>query len=144
GKSDELDARGWSSAQDIQGHEEEIRDLIQDWASDFDSVRSFERAIDSTRLPLGEVKPLANVHLEDWAQQRAAFVELNINGTHALIPRSPARFSNSEVGPKGGAFLRGADNRTALKRILGMSDFELDELTDKKILAYEPPLGQKT
>lgn len=137
GREDEMQRRGWHTVQDTQGSDDEIRALMQTWASEFESVAEFEAALDSVRIPLGTVKAVADVINEDWAQQRGAFVELDINGAKRHVPRSPARFSGAESGPRRGAYPRGADNRPSLKKWLGLSDADLDALDAADVLSYE-------
>lgn len=137
GREDELQQRGWSEPTDTQGHEEEIRALMQSWADEFDNVADFELALDSARIPLGTVKTLRDAANEDWAVHRNALVELDINGTQRLVPRSPARFSGSSAGPRSGAYLRGADNRRELHARLGLSEQQLDRLETDGVLLSE-------
>ena len=137
GKQDEMDARGWSRPADTQGQDEAIRALMQQWAAEFKDVQAFEQALDSARIPLGTVKSLTDAVQEDWAQHRQALINLDINGEQRLIPRSPARFSNSTVGPRSGASLRGADNRRELKARLNLSDQQIDDLQAAGVLLTE-------
>ncbi len=134
GKLDELAARGWHSKEDTQGMEEQIRQLMQQWAGEFATVADFEAALDAARIPLGKVKPLADVAGEDWAIARGAFVQIDVNGEPVRIPRSPFRFSRSSAGPVGGAGLQGTDNRRTLKELLDLTDMELDDLERAGVL----------
>ncbi len=115
---------------------------MQEWAGEYENVLAFEEALDSARIPLGKVKPLAEAVSEDWAVHREALVNLDINGANRLVPRSPARFSNAEVGPQRGAYLRGADNRDELKAQLGLTDAEIDSLENSGVLLSEVDSGQ--
>jgi crotonobetainyl-CoA:carnitine CoA-transferase CaiB-like acyl-CoA transferase len=137
GKQDEIAAHGWHTPADTQGQDEEIRLVMQKWAGEYANATEFEQALDSARIPLGTVKPLAEAVREDWAQHRKALIELDVNGTQRLIPRSPVRFSNGEVGPRRGAYLRGADNRRELQARLGMTDDQLDKLEADGVLQSE-------
>lgn len=138
GKQDEMAQRGWHKPADTQGHDAEIRELMQQWAGEYENVEGFEKALDSARIPLGTVKPLASVASEDWAEHRGALAQIDVNGQPRLIPRSPARFTGSEVGPRSGSYLRGAHNRDELRRRLGLSDAELDDLEAQGVLLSEP------
>lgn len=133
-KMPELEALGWHGPENTQGREKEINALMQNWAAAFDSVRDFEAALDSSRIPLGIVKPLAGVPEEDWAQQRGAFVEADVNGAPVKLPRSPFRFSETEVGPRFGAYPQGADNRSILQQRLGLDDDALAALEAAGVL----------
>ena len=136
-KERELQARGWLTPADTQGCDDEIRQLMQTWAEDYDDVRSLEQALDSARIPLGVVKSMAEVAEEDWAQDRQAFVPVDINGTERQIPRSPVRFSNGTTGPQRGAYPRGADNANVLSEVLNMSDSEIEALQAQGVLQSE-------
>ncbi|MCZ6710754.1 MAG: CoA transferase, partial [Gammaproteobacteria bacterium] len=122
---------------DTQGKDNEIRLLMQEWGGEYENATAFEQALDSARIPVGTVKSLADAVSEDWAAHRGALVELEVNGAQRRIPRSPARFSNADVGPRRGAYLRGADNRAELKARLGLSDAELDALESSGVLLSE-------
>jgi len=138
GKLDEMAALGWHSKENTQGKEEEIRQVMQQWAAEYESMADFEAALDTARIPLGKVKPLADVAREDWAIARDAFVEVDANGEAVSIPRSPFRFSRSEAAPTGGSRLQGADNREALKALLQLSDAALDALEAAGVLISKP------
>jgi crotonobetainyl-CoA:carnitine CoA-transferase CaiB-like acyl-CoA transferase len=136
-KEEELQRRGWTSPATTQGKDQEIKDLMQVWAAEYASLAEFETALASARIPLGEVKSLASIASEDWAQARGAFVNVAIKDASIQIPRSPFRFSGGPVGPRSGASLRGADNRSALKELLGLTDLKIDELEAAGVLCAE-------
>jgi len=137
GKTAELEARGWHGPENTQGREQEIHALMQGWARAFDSVAAFEAALDSARIPLGTVKPLAGVATEPWALERGVFVDVDVNGQPVQVPRSPFRFSGDSAGPRSGARLKGADNRAVLQARLGLTDTELDALEAEGVLIHE-------
>jgi crotonobetainyl-CoA:carnitine CoA-transferase CaiB-like acyl-CoA transferase len=137
GHEAELASRGWSSPAATQGKDEEIKELMQQWATEFESREAFEAALSASRIPLGEVKPLAGVAAEPWAEERGAFVDLQVGGGTVKTPRSPFRVSAGKVGPKHGARLRGADNRVALRELLGLSDPDIDALEEAGVLSAE-------
>ncbi|MCZ6639984.1 MAG: CoA transferase [Gammaproteobacteria bacterium] len=65
GKTAELETRGWHDPESTQGKEAEVKELLQSWALQFDKVTDFEAALESLRMPLGEVKTLGNTVSED-------------------------------------------------------------------------------
>lgn len=136
-KTDELEARGWHSPETTQGKEVEVKELLQTWAREFDSIRQFEAALESLRIPLGEVKSLGDTADQDWAIARAAFVEIDVDGQPVKIPRSPFRFSAGPVGPTSGSYPQGHDNRTALKELLDLDDESLDVLEADGVLVTQ-------
>jgi len=137
GKQAEMDTLGWRTAADTQGKDAEIRALMQRWASEYENVEQFEAALDSARIPLGTVKRLADAAREDWAIHRQSLIDVDINGETRAIPRSPARFSAAGVGPRRGAYLRGADNRAVLKQRLHLDDAQIDALEKAGVLLSE-------
>ena len=138
GKGDEMASRGWLTPADTQGHEQAIKALMQEWASEYPSIRAFETALDSARIPLGQVKRLADTIHEDWAVARGAFIGVDVNGTTVQVPRSPMRFSDhSSIGPRGGAYPRGAHNRSELARRLQLTNEALDALEQRGVLCSE-------
>lgn len=139
GKTAELEKRGWFDFADTQGHDAEVKLLMQQWAEQYADVETFEAALESARMPLGKVKRLSQMAEEDWAQACGAFTRIDVNGTEVTIPRSPMRFSKAETGPASGSYLRGADNRSALQALLGYSDEKLDELENSQVLCCEQP-----
>lgn len=136
-RQDVLDARGWTSPAETQGREQEIKTLMQTWAAEFPTREAFEAELAASRIPLGEVKPLAGVADEDWALAREAFTDITLGDESVRIPRSPFRFSSGPTGPTSGAAPRGADNRSALKSLLELSDDEIDALEAEGVLSAE-------
>jgi len=137
GKSAELETRGWFEPKDTQGCDAQIKALMQSWADEFASLEDFEAALDSSRTPLGKVKPLAETINEDWARARGAFVAIDVGGESVNIPRSPFRFSGGDCGPASGASRRGHDNRSVLRELLALSDTQLDQLEAAGVLSAE-------
>jgi crotonobetainyl-CoA:carnitine CoA-transferase CaiB-like acyl-CoA transferase len=137
GKERELVDRGWHEPKDTQGHDAEIRNLMQSWASEFSNVQEFEQALERSRTPLGTVKPLKDTADEDWAIARQAFVDVDVHGQRVTIPRSPMRFSSASTGPSRGTTRRGEENRQVLQAVLGLDDKALDELEAQGVLSSE-------
>ena len=130
-------ALGWHNRTDTQGQDDQIREVMQKGADEYEDVASFEQALDSARIPLGTVKRLVDAVQEDWAVHRKSLVDVDVNGEARPIPRAPARFSQAEVGPRRGAYLRGADNRAVLKDMLGLDDASIDKLEKGGVLLSE-------
>jgi crotonobetainyl-CoA:carnitine CoA-transferase CaiB-like acyl-CoA transferase len=134
GRQAEMQALGLHEPQDTQGKDQQVVDLLQQWASDYPDIEALERALDSARIPLGRVKRVADVSAEPWAIERGVFVEIDINGEAAQIPRSPFRFSRGIAGPRRGAYPQGSDNRNALGALLGLDDEEIGALEAAGVL----------
>jgi crotonobetainyl-CoA:carnitine CoA-transferase CaiB-like acyl-CoA transferase len=139
GREDELEARGWTGPEATQGQDDAIKALMQTWAAEYPTMTDFEAALSTARIPLGEVKPLADIADEEWARARGAFTDIPLGSESIRVPRSPFRFSNATVGPRSGASPRGSDNRETLKALLGLTDAEIDELEAAGVLSAEHP-----
>lgn len=137
GKQTEMADLGWLTPADTQGHEAQIQSVMQAWAKEYDNIEAFEQALDSARIPLGKVKTLADAAREDWAVERGTLAAIDVNGAPRDIPISPARFSNTRVGPRTGAYLRGADNHTVLQTLLNMSEEDIHTLELSGVLQSE-------
>ena len=134
GKESDLQANGFHEPADTQGKDQQVVDLLQSWAADYPDMEALERALEPSRIPLGRVKRVADVPEEPWAIERGAFVDVDVNGATASVPRSPFRFSRASAGPRGGAYPPGSDNRGALAELLGLSDEELSALEAAGVL----------
>lgn len=134
GKEPEMHALGFYEPRDTQGKDEQMVELLQRWADDFPDIESLERALEPSKLPLGKVKRVADIPREPWAIERGAFVEVDMNGSRASIPRAPFRFSRGEAGPRFGVYPQGHDNRSVLASMLGLGDAELDALESEGVL----------
>ena len=138
GKEPELHALGLYDRQDAQGRDEKIVELLQRWAGEYPSVEALEQALESVKLPLGKVKRVSDIPNEPWAIERGAFVQIDVNGSPARIPRSPFRLSQGEAGPRYGAYPQGHDNRAVISAMLGRSDAEIDALESEGVLVSWP------
>lgn len=134
GKEPEMHALGLHEPRDAQGRDDEMVELLQRWADDFPDMESLEQALEPVKLPLGKVKRVADIPQEAWAIERGAFVQIDVNGSPARIPRSPFRFSQGEVGPRRGVYPQGHDNRAVLASLLELGDAEIDALESAGVL----------
>ena len=134
GKEAEMAALGWHGPRDTQGKDQQVAQLMQQWAGEYADMEALERALDSSRIPLGRVKRVADIPDEPWAVERGAFVAVDVNGAAVNIPRSPFRFSRGTAGPRRGAYPQGSDNRSALVALLGLNDAEIAELEAAEVL----------
>jgi CoA:oxalate CoA-transferase len=134
GKEPDLHTRGWHEPRNTQGMEQQVVELLQQWAGEYQDVQTLEAALESVRIPLGKVKPIADIPDEPWAVERGVFVDVDVNGSPVRIPRSPFRFSRGSAGPRGGAYPQGRDNRRALAALLELSDEELSALEAADVL----------
>ena len=134
GKEAEMHALGWHKPPDTQGKDQQVVELMQQWAAAYEDMEALERALEVSRIPLGRVKRVADIPSEPWAVARGAFVAVDVNGAAVDIPRSPFRFSRGTAGPTRGAYPQGSDNRSALMALLDLSNAELAELEAAEVL----------
>lgn len=137
GREQALADRGWQDFADTQDKIAEVHALLQTWAAEFATAAAFEAALERARMPLGQVRSLADVALQPWALEREAFVEVDLGGTPVKLPRSPFRFSGHAVGPKAPPARRGADNAAVLSEKLGLDAREIERLEAEGILSSE-------
>ena len=137
GREEALTDRGWHDARDTRDQTAAVHDLLQSWAGEFATVAEFEAALDKARVPLGQVRSLAEVAGQPWAVERRAFVALNLQGTPVKLPRSPFRFAGHDVGPRHAGVRRGADNTAVLSEKLGLSQDEIERLGESGVLCAE-------
>lgn len=137
GREQALADRGWQDFADTQDKIAEVHALLQSWAAEFPTVAAFEAAIDRARLPLGQVRSLADIAQQPWAQEREAFVGVELGGATVKLPRSPFRFSGHSVGPRTPPARRGADNAAVLSEKLGLDAREIERLEAEGVLSHE-------
>lgn len=137
GREQALVDRGWHDPRDTRDQTAEVHALLQSWAGEFATVVEFEAALDKARVPLGQVRSLAEVAEQPWVVERGAFVELNLQGTPVKLPRSPFRFAGHSVGPRHAGARRGADNAAVLAEKLGLSEDEIEQLKASGVLCAE-------
>jgi CoA:oxalate CoA-transferase len=134
GKEAEMHSLGLFEPRDTQGKDQVVVDLLQRWAAEYPDVESLEAALESSRIPLGTVKRVADIPAEPWAIERGVFVDIDVNGTPVSVPRSPFRFGRGSCGPRGGAYPQGSDNRRALAELLDLGAAEIDALVADGVL----------
>jgi crotonobetainyl-CoA:carnitine CoA-transferase CaiB-like acyl-CoA transferase len=123
---------------------DEVNGIIRSWAATFPDRPAFEAALAAARLPAGEVKALRDIPAEQWARDRGAFAEVDDGeGATMLLPFSPVRFSELEVGLRGRPAHQGGHNREVLAELLGYDDAELDRLEADGVLVGPRSSGRK-
>jgi crotonobetainyl-CoA:carnitine CoA-transferase CaiB-like acyl-CoA transferase len=113
--------------------------ILQEFAGTFSRFDDFEAALSKARLAVGVMQPLAHAAGEEWALERDALVDVGDDTSGPLrLPRSPFRFSEVDAGTSGRPAWQGQHNRTVLHELLGLSDTEIDRLTDDGVLVERP------
>lgn len=116
-------------------HLEDMLEIIRDWAVGFPNREALEAALDAERIPVGAVGRIRDLVDEPWVRERGVFVELDDGeGGTMLLPRSPSRSTDYEVGLSGRPALQGEHNREVFAETLGLDDATLDQLEADGIL----------
>jgi CoA:oxalate CoA-transferase len=115
-------------------------ELFQEFAAAFSGFDEFEAALGRGRLAVGEMRPLADVGVAPWAQERQALVDVgDATGGPLRLPRSPFRFSAASAGTTGTPAWQGQHNREVLREVLGLPDEDIDRLERDRVLVDRPP-----
>jgi crotonobetainyl-CoA:carnitine CoA-transferase CaiB-like acyl-CoA transferase len=134
-KKHELHARGWISADQVDP--DQAIEQLRTWAIEIESTEALEMLLDKYKIPVGVVRSIAESAEADWAIERGAFTEIEVENGTAKIPTSPLRIKDSVVGPRSGVYRLGIDNRSILSERLGISESELDLLESEQVLICE-------
>ena len=113
--------------------------LFQEFAATFLRFESFEAALGTARLAVGQMRPLRDVGTAEWAREREALVDVGDDDGPLRLPRSPFRFSNASAGTSGRPAWQGQHNREVLSELLGLSDAAIDGLERDGVLVQRPP-----
>ncbi len=144
GKEQELEDLGWtaptsapkSTSAESMSAEDAVAKL-REWALLFEDVHALELALDEIRVPVGEVRSLADTVNTDWAIARSAFKDIPCGDGTIKVPASPLRITGHYVGPRAGVAPQGEDNRAVLGARLHLSEQELDQLEQDGVLITE-------
>ncbi len=135
GKEQELEDLGWTSSASMDADDAVAK--LREWALLFEDVNALERALDEIRVPVGEVRSLAETVNTDWAIARSAFKNIPCGDGTIKVPVSPLRIAGHYVGPRSGIARQGEDNRVVLGARLALSEQELTRLEQDGILITE-------
>jgi CoA:oxalate CoA-transferase len=114
-------------------------EAVQRWIAAFTDRAELERAFDAAGVPWAAVRPPMEVFDSDWAQARHTFGEIDDRaGGIRRVTQSPYRFSDAGSGLVPRIAYRGEDNGRALRRWLGMTGAEVDELSAAGVLQRGP------
>ncbi|MEM7325855.1 MAG: CaiB/BaiF CoA-transferase family protein [Actinomycetota bacterium] len=120
---------------------EELNRLIGEWIATMDSAAEVEAAIGNSTVLVADVRTAAEIRETKWAEERGAFFEVEHRpGTDPItLPQTPWRFNKSPSGAVPRLSFRGEDNRSVLQELLGLSDGEVADLTDREIISDRVP-----
>lgn len=109
-------------------------DLLQAWILEQPSVGSLEQTLASARLIVASVRSVVDAGNSEWARERGAVAEIDMEGGNLRIANSPWRFSAGITGPRAGVARRGEHNSGVLRDWLGMVEPEVQRLTTDGVL----------
>ncbi len=131
----------FATMSDRLAHLDELHDVVAAWIAGFDSAAEVEAAIGVSAILAADVRTAAELHDTEWARDRGAFVDVPVHpdGDPVRVPQSPWRFSDAEAGAVPTVGFRGQHNREVLTELLGLSDGDVDALTDRGVLGDRLP-----
>jgi crotonobetainyl-CoA:carnitine CoA-transferase CaiB-like acyl-CoA transferase len=139
GRADLLDDDRFAAHAARAANRTAMLDLLQDFASRFDSFEDFEAAIGAQRIAVGRVRTLRETATADWAEARGALVDVGDGQAPLLLPRSPFRFSGASTGTGGHPAWQGQHNAEVLGEVLGITANECARLEAAGVLSQRRP-----
>lgn len=114
--------------------------MIKDWASTVASAGDLEQILADAGLAMGVVRGIDDVVTTEWAAAREVTVEVDDrSGGRIKVPNAPWHFSETPAGVVGVPKFRGEDNVAVCSELLGMSQADIELLSDKGILSSRIP-----
>lgn len=99
----------------------DLLELLASFVGRFATIEELEEALGPARLPAGAVRTISQLAESDWSVRRGTIAGVSEG---VRIPARPYRATGMQVGARGGAVPRGADNHEVLRDWL-----EVDEVT---------------
>ena len=126
------------------GHHDELDELIASWTREQDHMEAMH-LLQGAGVTAAAVLNPKQVLLDAHLRQRGYFDMVEYAGEARPVPKQlGARFSAFEVGARGGAPRLGEHNREVLQGLLGLSEDEMAELQEAKVIGdtpeFAPPL----
>lgn len=122
-----------------QKRREEIVAMLQEWVFTFDSLAEVERLLNENGVMAARIRTLDEAVTDDHFAARGMVVPRPVGETGpALRTGTPFRFSDAKSEPAGPAPRLGADNRSVLSGILGMSDDSIAVLAKDGVILETP------
>ncbi len=119
-------------------HHDELDELITSWTREQEHVEAM-RLLQGAGVTAAAVLNPKQVLLDPHLRHRGYFDMVECAGEARPVPKQlGARFSAFEVGARGGAPRLGEHNREVLQGLLGLSDEELAELQEAKVIGDKP------
>ncbi len=119
-------------------HHDELDELIAAWTREQDHIEAMHLLQAAGVIAAAVLNP-KQVLLDPHLRERGYFDMVECGGDARPVPKQfGARFSAFETGARGGAPALGEHNREVLQGLLGLSDDELAELQEAKVIGDTP------
>lgn len=122
-------------------HHDELDELIASWTREQDHIEAMH-LLQAAGVTAAAVLNLKEVLLDPHLRERGYFEMVEHAGGVRPVPKQlGARFSAFETDVRGTAPKLGEHNREVLQGMLGLSDDELNELQEAKVIGETPELA---
>ena len=121
-------------------NQDELDRLVEEWTVQHDPYEVMH-TLQNAGVPAGAVLHASELLVDPHLTERGTYqiVDRAVVGSHPyLLPSAPERFSKCPARIRRPAPLLGQDNDYVLKRLLGMSDKEVQDLADEHIIGTAP------
>ena len=119
-------------------HHDELDELIASWTREQDHVAAMHLLQEAGVIAAAVLNP-KQVLLDPHLRERGYFDKVDDHGTVRPVPQQfGARFSAFGTGARGAAPRLGEHNQEVLQGLLGLSDDELAELREAKVIGDTP------
>jgi CoA:oxalate CoA-transferase len=115
------------------------RQVVGDFLQTLDTIEKFSAAMKSMNIAWGEVRSPENLRDQITVKARGAITDIDDrNGGTRPITQSPYRFSAAKSGVRGPVAHRGEHFDKVLKGWLSMTDQEISQLREDKVVIFDP------
>ena len=113
---------------------EALKGVVQSWIYSFPDMASLDAQLDEAKIAIGEIRPLEEVAVSEWADYWTATHEVSDrNGGSFRLPGRPWRFSDADLAPPGDPALQGEHNAEVCSE-LGLGQSAVQELEESGVL----------
>ena len=111
-----------------------LHQIIQTWMLTFPDMATLDAQLDEAKIAMGVIRTTKELTESEWSDYWGAVQTVpDRNGGEYRLPGRPWHFSGEELTPIGAPAFQGEHNREVFRE-LGLSENELDRLTDAGVL----------
>ena len=119
---------------------DDLRDVIREWALSVPTAQQIEDVMAAVGLAMGVVRTMPEIAATDWAHDRNVIIDVDDrSGSTFRVPNAPWVFSASDITTRGVPKFRGEDNAEVLGMFAGLTEAEVQELTESGVLSIRLP-----